>query len=186
MRRIEVGRRARRIGAAVCVLVGVSACGAHREPMVRDAGPGFTIVRPTIVAFAPSVSDDVVARNPELAAALEHWSAGLENAAACLHATGIPVQTVRAAAFTLTIGRTFTVTVRPSADAGGIGAYLVAPYGETRLLLLANPSAFVHQLSGAAAEVFDVARCCTDTARELRFCSPDKLSPPPTHAPPSP
>ena len=158
----------------VAIVLGVALLGCHpiggmaRHGAAREV---ITATDPLVIGFAPSVTEAGLENDAALRSALEHWAWGLENAAACLKSSGIGVKTIHADTLTVSSNnQRITLEVRPSADAQGIGAYLVAPGKAGRLMLLGIASAFVHALPGAAAEFFDVADCCTETARELHFC----------------
>jgi hypothetical protein len=161
----------------VVALLGVTLAGVGCHPRAGVAHRTTTrevisATQPMVIGFAPPVTPATLDRDAGLGSALEHWAWGLENTAACLKSSGVDEKAIQTDdLIVMSNNQRITLEVRPYPDAEGIGAYLVAPGKEGRLILLRMPSAFVNALPGAAAEFFDVADCCTQTARELQFCA---------------
>jgi len=161
---VAIGSKRATLVAALLATSGCAAMGPSRE-MVN-------VSQRMVIGFAPPASAATLEGDRGLRSALEHWEWGLDNVAACLESSGIEVRAVNADRVTIVSeGEHITVDIRPSPDGDGIGAYLVAPGEDARLMLLGMPSAFVHSLPGAAADTFHVAECCSDTNREMGFCS---------------
>jgi hypothetical protein len=147
------------IGAAASLVL----LAAASEVLPAETEPGVvevTVAGPMVIGFFPPVSDEEIEANPGTREGLAHLEFALSDAAKCLKSLGVSVRGELARVLVLRVAGKERRFDLPHEWERAVGAYLIEPGREPRVVYAsAGPSSLQVLLPNAAAEYFGASAC---------------------------